>query len=133
MTEDGFRAHGESRIGAANDRTLGDRRSATTDRLDAMFDVFCSSRRRYLLYHLVTVDEDVVELEDGVDAVQSYEAETVGRSPRRNVKTALHHNHLPRLADTSILDYDQRQETIRVTGDERFEAWVEFAQSREWE
>lgn len=58
-----------------------------------------------------------MELEATVDAVAEYEAERTeagNQSSVEEIKMALHHNHLPRLAKTKILDYDRRQGTIRL-------------------
>lgn len=135
MSDDIFGPNGGRTIGEIGTRTSVSRRSTATDRLDTAFDVLHDARRRYLLYHLVSIEEDVVELEAAADAVFDYETEDSGtdRSSREDVAIALHHNHLPRLAKTRILDYDRRQGTIRVTGDDELEEWIEFARSKELE
>lgn len=134
MSDDVFRGNEEDGIEAMETHASVNRRSTTTDGLNTMFDVFADSHRRHLLYHLATLDEAVVELEAAVDAVLEYEAartETVDQSVREDVKIGLHHNHLPRLAKTRILDYDHRHGTIRLTGDDEIEEWIEFARSKE--
>lgn len=135
MNDDFFGRDGGRGIGGTGTRTSVSRRSTTTDRLDTVFDVLGNSRRRYLLYQLVAMDESVVELEDAAEAVSEYEADQseTDRPSREDVTIALHHDHLPRLARTRILDYDPRQGTIRLTGDDELEAWVEFARSKEQE
>lgn len=110
--------------------------SPVTDDLDTIFDLLYDSRRRYLLYYLVTGDSDVVELTAAVTAVRNYEAagtETAGRPSREEVRSDLHLIHLPRLANASVLDYDRRQGTIRLTGHSELEHWVEHAHSKEIE
>lgn len=136
MTDDVFGRDGDNRIEAIETRASVSRPLTTTDRLDTMFDVLCNARRRYLLYDLIARDEAVVELEAAVEAVTEYETEgtgTVTQSSWNEVKIALHHNHLPRLANTKLLDYDRRQGTIRLTEDAELEEWIEFAQSKELE
>jgi len=136
MTDDLFELGGDDVIGDGGARSSVGRGSAVTDRLDTMFDVLYDSRRRFLLYYLVSVDESVVELEAAADAVADYEAartEPTDRSSRADINLGLHHNHLPRLAETAILDYDCRQGTIRLTGDDDLQEWVEFARSKELE
>lgn len=96
----------------------------------------CDSRRRYLLYYLVAVDGEVFELADAVTAVRNHESagtEMDDHSSREEVRTTLHHTHLPRLADAEILDYDPRQGTIRFTGHNEVEEWIEYAESKELE
>lgn len=34
------------------------------------------------------------------------ESRTAGRTTRRRIRIALHHNHLPKLADMGVIDYD---------------------------
>jgi len=144
MGDGGFGTNGREGIGTnggketgttAPDRSVS-RRSTTTGRLDTMFDVLSNPRRRYLLYHAADVDEAVVELEAAVEAVAEYErdgSETVDRSTWDDVRIALHHDHLPRLASAGILDYDDRQGTIRLPADDGLEEWVAFARSKEGE
>lgn len=136
MAGNDFGTDEEKRIGETRNRTSVSRRSTATDRLDTALDLLADSRRRYLLYYFATVEGDVVELEDAVDAVYRYESAETGtgdRSPRKDVRSALHHDCLPRLSNASILDYDRRQGTIRVTGHDELEEWVEIAHSKERE
>lgn len=108
-------------------RTSGTRHSTATENLDTVFDLFSNSRRRYLLEYLFTVAGDVVEFEAAVNAVYKYETagmEAGDHSSRENVGITLHHNHLPRLANEGILDYDRRHGTIRFTGHPTLEDWI---------
>lgn len=101
-----------------------------TDRLDADFDVLSDPHRRYLLYHLFSMDDDVTDLDAAVDAVCEYEAAGTGsddRPPREAVRTELHHVHLPRLRKVGLLDYDSRQGTIRFDGRPSLEELTEHA------
>lgn len=103
---------------------------AFTDGLDTDFEVLSDSRRRYLLYYLFSIDDDVTDLDAAVDAVCTYEAAGTGsddRPSREIVRTELHHVHLPRLAEVGVLDYDPRQGTIRFDGRPSLEELTEHA------
>ncbi|GAA0238764.1 hypothetical protein ACFFQF_28680 [Haladaptatus pallidirubidus] len=51
---------------------------------------------------------------------------------RKRVTIGLLHNHLPRLADAGVLEYDQRSETVRYWGDSRLETILEGVPSDEY-
>lgn len=133
MTDDVLRTDGGDGV---ENRAPVSRSPGVTDGLDTVFDLLSNSRRRYLLYYLAEVDDDVVELSAAVGAVGEYEAtepDAGGRSPREATRIALHHDHLPRLANAGVVDYDPRQGTVRLTGREGLSEWVEHARSRELE
>lgn len=112
------------------------RDSTVTDSLSTIFSLLCDSRRRYLLYYLFTLDGTVVEFEAAVNAVYKYEAaerEAGDHSSREDVRITLHHDHLPRLANAGVLEYDRRQGTIRFTEPSVLEEWAEHARYKELE
>lgn len=77
--------------------------------LDEMFDVLSDRRRRYVLYALRDADS-AVEMDDIVSFVVDRERiDTDGH--RSQVRTALHHVHLPKLADVGAVEYDTGRET----------------------
>lgn len=41
------------------------------------------------------------------------------------IEAALHHVHLPRLAERGVLEYDRRNGDVRYAGDERLEACLD--------
>lgn len=136
MSDDLFKTGEGGRSDGGGNRTSGTRHSTGTENLGAVFDLFSNSRRRYLLEYLFTVAGDVVEFEAAVNAVYKYETagtEAGDYSSRENVEIALHHNHLPRLANEGILDYDRRHGTIRFTGHPTLEDWVEHGRLKELE
>lgn len=85
-------------------------------RLDSLFEVLSSRRRRFVLYHLATMDDPVVEREALADAVLAHErrAAPESESPTRaDVLRDLHHRVLPRLRADGFIDYDERHGTVR--------------------
>lgn len=134
MSDDVFVPDDEEWKSGAEDFAALTRTSTVTERLSTVFHLLCDPRRRYLLYYLVMVDGDVVEIPAAVNAVSNFEAadtETDDTSPKAEIRIALHHNHLPRLSNAGILDYDERQGTIRFTGNPALEEWVEHARQSE--
>lgn len=51
---------------------------------------------------------------------------------RKQVTIGLLHNHLPKLADAGVLEYDQRSETVRYWGGSRLATILEAAHSDEY-
>ncbi|RQH00494.1 DUF7344 domain-containing protein [Natrarchaeobius oligotrophus] len=92
-----------------------DQRSAT--RMEAACSLLSESERRYLLYLLA--DERSANLEDLVRQIAAWErgdpASTIDKDGRQHVYVTLVHNHLPRLADYDIVDYDLRSGEIVLT------------------
>lgn len=104
------------------------RNPRTGGRLDAVFDLLRSARRRALLYHLYDAETAVHALEDVVEGVRQYEppdAEGDGPPSRQAVRTSLVHAHFPRLAAVGALEYDPRRGEVRFHGHPPIEEWLE--------
>ncbi|WP_276255351.1 DUF7344 domain-containing protein [Halomontanus rarus] len=104
----------------------------TTERgtldLDTVQTLLGQSQRRYLLYHLMENDcGNVEELSLQIAAWEHDESvETVDEDARERVVISLVHNHLPRLADHDIVEYDLRSGDIVLTdGFEDLEPFVD--------
>lgn len=98
--------------------------------LDRIFDLLGGRRRRYVLYYLNETDADVVTLDDVTERVVKWERTWNGRDDRsrdehrERTRVALHHNHLPRLADAGLVDYDPRSHTVRSWDEPSLEGWA---------
>ncbi|WP_458190889.1 DUF7344 domain-containing protein [Haladaptatus sp. NG-WS-4] len=88
-------------------------------------------QRRAIIRYFNQKTTDCTSLDDLVEYIVSSdsksEATSVGHNERITIE--LLHNHLPRLADAGVLEYDQRSETIRYWGDSRLETLLETAPS----
>ena len=88
-----------------------------TDRMEAACSLLAQSERRYLLYQLA--EREDVRLEDVVTQIAAWEhderAGQIDRDTRQRVYVSLVHNHLPRLADYEIIDYDLRSGDVVLT------------------
>ncbi|WP_049927472.1 DUF7344 domain-containing protein [Halopiger goleimassiliensis] len=106
-------------------------RSETVDRV---YDLLSHRRRRRLLYLLLETDRRsvenvahrlaVVESEDSTDAEDE--------DARRRLAISLHHDHLPRLEEYGIIEYDVDRRTIAVAdGFDEIRPFVERARASE--
>lgn len=97
----------------------------TDDRLSA---VLGQSRRRLALYYLLSNEyTDLDSLSVQIAAWERDESVTsVGEAARRQVKISLHHNHLPRLEQHGVLEFDVRSgDVVRAPGFEELRPAVE--------
>lgn len=82
-------------------------------RFDDLFAVLADQRRRDALYLLQ--EEVEASLADVTEHIAAWERECavddVPADARADVKLALYHNHLPRLRESGVIDYDARSET----------------------
>lgn len=123
-------------FGEATGDSPATRRSTVTESLDSTFGHLCDSRRRYLLYYLLTVDETVVEVDAAANAIRQYEAagtESDDPPSREDLRSELREDYLPDLKRAGVLDYDPRHGTIRFDGHPPLEEWVEHARHKEME
>ncbi|RKD95259.1 DUF7344 domain-containing protein [Halopiger aswanensis] len=82
--------------------------------VDRVYDLLSDRRRRHLLYLLL--DGDRLPVDEIALRLAAWEGETplpaVEDDRRRRIATALRHNHLPRLADHDVIEYDPDGETV---------------------
>ncbi len=73
-----------------------------------------SDGRRRILLDVLEGRPTPVELDDAAAAVARREANGSGATAelREGVAIALHHNHLPRMADMGVIDYDPESRRI---------------------
>ena len=78
--------------------------------IDTIYSLLGKSRRRYLLYQLLDREHgNVEELSLQIAAWEAEDSmEAVDEEFRQRVYVSLVHNHLPRLADHGVVDYDLR-------------------------
>lgn len=85
---------------------------------DTLFDLLSSPRRRFILYYLHE-EEPNVTLQDLADAVGAWEyekpADQLERQERKRVYVSLYQTHIPKLAESGIIDYDVDSGQIELT------------------
>lgn len=82
--------------------------------LDGYLTCLANRHRRFLLYHLGNRERTSVD-----ELASALATEFYGPADRRSrgpdaVATELRHNHLPKLAELSVVDYDPRSGTVVV-------------------
>lgn len=102
-------------------------RQRTAIDIDDALRLFTDPDRRRIVAALVDDPDTVMSLGNLADQV------AVGPSPSATgpqladrSRAALRHNHLPRLDDTGIIEFDERSDTVRYRPDERVERLLEF-------
>lgn len=85
------------------------------DTLDRTISLLSSRFRRWTLQLLMR--DDVVEIDDLVRRIAALEdaGDEADGSTRERVAIALYHAHLPKLADSGVIDYDSRSGFVRLT------------------
>lgn len=126
--------------GERNGESAGERPSQSADadraseRLDEIFDVLRSGRRRRLLYYLQDMEGTETTLERAVRAVDAFDFSIATRVdlPRRQaIRLSLAHDHLPRLDAAGVLEYDHRSGNVRYEGHEELDRWLDHARELE--
>jgi hypothetical protein len=92
------------------------------DDLDTIFELLSRPRCRYTLFHFL--ENQHTNVENVSHQVAAWEDETtvqsVTEATMQTVTTSLIHNHLPRLAECGIIEFDNRSGDVAVT--DRFDS-----------
>jgi len=83
--------------------------------LDDVFELLSDDRRRTALYALAQSRAQTTSLEDLADEIVDREVargDVTGPLHRREVKIALVHNHLPRLDEAGLVEYDHEASEV---------------------
>lgn len=83
------------------DTTIGGERTSDVLSPDVAFDLLRASRRRYVLYYLLSNRDSTT-----VDALATHVARREGLDDPDRVATSLHHSHLPKLADAGLVSVE---------------------------
>lgn len=90
--------------------------------LDTVFELLSRSRCRYAMYYLLENEHTNVEkLSRQITAWEvGTSVQSVAEEKKRTVTASLIHNHLPRLAEQDIIEFDHRSGDLAVA--DRFES-----------
>lgn len=83
-----------------------------------VFSLLSSTRRRHTLYELLNHDSPLSphHLALTIAAWESHQPlSAVDDDLYQQILTALHHTHLPKLADADLVSYDEQQERVAFT------------------
>ncbi|MFB6136562.1 MAG: hypothetical protein ABEJ04_07355 [Halobacteriaceae archaeon] len=98
--------------------------------VDTMFELLSHRLRRYALYALTEGSADAADLDELVDFVVAHSSGSRAQD-RERVAVTLYHEHLPKLEDVGVVEYDERSETARYRGPPLLTREVEFARKLE--
>lgn len=83
-------------------------------------ELFANQRRRYLLRGLRHADRDVT-LAELARKIAAWEIDRsvadVSNAAVERVHLSLYHNHVPRLADAGLVEYDREASAVSLAGD----------------
>ena len=83
---------------------------------DQFYQALASLQRRRLLYYLLEEEHQTVE--ELTTVISGWEATTTGamitQTDRANLHLELIHNHLPRLADAGLIDYEPPDDVVTL-------------------
>lgn len=100
------------------DRSHGESNTASTSR-DEIFSMLSNQRRRWVIRCLVHEDQHQMDFRTLVDTLASLEydrpIEEISWDQRKRIYTALRQAHLPKLAETGIIEYDKNRGTVELT------------------
>ncbi|MXV61122.1 hypothetical protein GS429_03420 [Natronorubrum sp. JWXQ-INN-674] len=92
--------------------------------LDTVFDILSDRQRRVLLQHLET--DEPTTIDELVDEMSAH----IEADPPQ-ISIALHQKHLPKMAETELLDYDPRSETVRYYGHRFLDEVLDYTASED--
>jgi hypothetical protein len=102
---------------------------------DDCFDLLSNHRRRYTLHYIQQNGEEATigELSDQIAAWENEtEVDEVSYDQRKRVYTSLQQVHLPRMEETDIINFDDREGTIEVGETaENLDIYLEIVQGRD--
>lgn len=93
---------------------------------DTAIELVSDRFRRRILLTLIQSDEEAIDLETLLDAIDSPAESVATARSRRNRLVSLQHNHLPKLAECGVIDYDFRSETVRYNETTSVEKLLSF-------
>ncbi len=102
--------------------------------LDTVFDILSHSYRRLILSYLSQTEDDLATVADLVSFISKQESETetsMQCTQDDTVRVALQHNHLPKLDDAGVIEFDTRSETIRYWSHPKVEKYLSVLDSME--
>lgn len=90
--------------------------------LDALLEILSNEERRYLVEYLIESSDEIHSYEDTLNYIARQVAIRRGEQPNtEDIEVALHHHHLPKLANAGVIEYDMRTETIQYQTTDRLE------------
>lgn len=97
--------------------------------VDKTLKILGDPLRRDIIDCCASSPEQIVDVDELVDTVAGARGET----DRDELLIAMHHHHLPLLAETGVIDFDPQGGQLRYNPDELVETWLRRIHSEESE
>lgn len=118
---------------------LRQKHAINTLSFDTVFDLLSNRRRRFAIHHLMGLDDGTADVDEIAERIAAWERELIDAesdsdpddSHERRVLMTLTEIHLPKLADTNVIDYDVRSGFVRYWGHPVVEEYAEHVASAE--
>ena len=95
--------------------------------LNAILEVLAHHHRREILRALVGAPDHTASVDELAGRICDREIERTGERPGRDqIEMALHHVHLPKLADLGLVEYDARSQELRYRRNDLLENLLEY-------
>lgn len=96
--------------------------SQTTLPPDTVFEILSDNHRRHILCYLHSLSDKVADFDELVEVIVSEDIDTeavekTDPDTHQHIAIALHHNHLPKLTDVGLIDYDEKSGAVQYSGD----------------
>lgn len=101
--------------------------------IDTVLEVLQSGIRREIVGYCVDRSARVIDVDDLADHVVSERRRSGRAVEHEGVVAALHHKHLPILAEHGVIEYDPGRGQLRYSPDDRLEEWLARIRTRERE
>lgn len=95
--------------------------------LDAILDVLSHHHRRTLLRWLQEQPNQCADVQDVITQLVEQERERTGKTPNSDyIQITLYHVHQPKLSETELITYDDKEEEFRYHQNDQLEKWLEL-------
>lgn len=88
--------------------------------------LFTNAERRQVVEELVAYPEQTVPLQVLTAQIADAPSPSTAGPTQKQALASLTHNHLPRLDELGLIEYDWRSDTVRYHPDARVERLLEF-------
>lgn len=116
------------------DASSGQGTDSGTESYDELLRALADPRRRAVVEYFVdgpSSDAELALLAECLCSVETSRPDQATENHRREIAIGLHHNHLPKLDDLGLLEYDPDRRRASYRDDSEVEALVESLSSHE--
>ena len=79
-----------------------------------LFDVLANERRQYIVHRLTKTEESIAlaDMARDIAARETDDRKSTSHEDVKQIRTQLHHRHVPKLCDHNVASYNQDQRTL---------------------